>query len=79
MKKNAKDKAEFRIEKVIKKATKSMLNGKVTKIHLIVRLIRKIYYEISCLKDESMFSQSHECFRGNAIAELDLIMQEKLV
>ena len=47
-----------------------MLHGKVMTIYLIVGLIRMIYYEKYCLKDESIFL--YERFHNSVKVELDL-------
>ena len=62
---------EFMIEKVrMEKAINSMLHGRVITIYLIVGLIRMIYYEKYCLKDESIFL--YERFHDSVKVELDL-------
>ena len=47
-----------------------MLHGKVMTIYLIAGLIRMIYYEKCCLKDESIFL--YERFHDSVKVELDL-------
>ena len=49
-------------------------SGKVTIIHFLDGLIRKIYY-----KDESLYPETYKSFGGNVEVKLDLIMQQKLI